>query len=115
MVDLINSIRSVRNLPNGRIDFLSVDGRARLQANQTLNFIDSPQHKIDEAHEELRKNDGDSEINTDSSGLKSSKKKTVKKKTVKKKTVKKKTAKKKTAKKKTAKKKTAKKKTAKKK
>lgn len=35
--DYLYSIYQVRQLPNGRIDFLSVDERARLHANMSLN------------------------------------------------------------------------------
>jgi len=36
----MDSIMRVRYLPNGRIDFLSVDEMARLNANTTGHFID---------------------------------------------------------------------------
>jgi len=36
----IDSLTRVRYLPNGRIDFLSVDESARLQANMTAQFDD---------------------------------------------------------------------------
>jgi len=36
----IASLTSVRSLPNGRIDFLSVNEMARLEANMTANFDD---------------------------------------------------------------------------
>jgi hypothetical protein len=39
--DYVHSLRSVRVLPNGRVDFLSVDESARLHANQITNMIDS--------------------------------------------------------------------------
>lgn len=35
---IIDSLTRVRYLPNGRIDFLSVDESARLQANMTAQF-----------------------------------------------------------------------------
>jgi hypothetical protein len=34
----VDSLVKVRSLPNGRIDFLSVDELARLQANSMANF-----------------------------------------------------------------------------
>lgn len=36
--DMVESILRVRRLPNGRIDFLSVDETARLQANMIHQF-----------------------------------------------------------------------------
>jgi len=36
--DMVESILRVRRLPNGRIDFLSVDETARLQANTIHQF-----------------------------------------------------------------------------
>lgn len=35
---VVSSLTSVRYLPNGRIDFLSVNESARLQANSNFNF-----------------------------------------------------------------------------
>jgi len=34
----LGSVSAVRSLPNGRLDFLSVDESARLTANMMLNF-----------------------------------------------------------------------------
>ncbi len=47
----MDSILRVRNLPNGRIDFLSVDEMARLDANTTGHFTD-------EFFEELKERQG---------------------------------------------------------
>ena len=38
----VESLMMVRNLPNGRIDFLSVDEMARLMANMMLKMADMP-------------------------------------------------------------------------
>ncbi len=39
-VETANSLLKVRYLPNGRIDFLSVNEMARLHANMSANFSD---------------------------------------------------------------------------
>ncbi|WP_336992020.1 AVAST type 1 anti-phage system protein Avs1c [Bacillus toyonensis] len=40
LVETVNSLLKVRYLPNGRIDFLSVNEMARLHANMSANFSD---------------------------------------------------------------------------
>ncbi|WP_404310642.1 AVAST type 1 anti-phage system protein Avs1c [Neorhodopirellula lusitana] len=57
MVDGMNSLRSVRNLPNGRIDFLSVNELARLNANSTLNFMETRRAEMEELFEETEESD----------------------------------------------------------
>lgn len=48
----LDSIRRVRFLPNGRIDFLSVDERARLNANMMANMSDGLfENEFKEYHE----------------------------------------------------------------
>lgn len=37
--NMAESLMRLRKLPNGRLDFLSVDEMARLQANMTLQFL----------------------------------------------------------------------------
>jgi hypothetical protein len=51
-------LQKIRYLPNGRIDFLSVNESARLQANMMLQFQG-------EAFEEIIKNQGDQEAPKD--------------------------------------------------
>lgn len=46
--DYIFSLRSVRKLPNGRLDCLSVNESARLHANQMVSMLDFPPFKSDE-------------------------------------------------------------------
>jgi hypothetical protein len=46
----LEGLARVRYLPNGRIDFLSVDESARLQANMTAQFDE-------EAFEQIQKED----------------------------------------------------------
>jgi len=38
---MVSSLTDVRYLPNGRIDFLSVNESARLEANSTVNFLEN--------------------------------------------------------------------------
>ena len=54
----IDGIIRVRPLPNGRIDFLSVDESARLQANMMNQFSD------ESFHEQLKEYKGQSETPT---------------------------------------------------
>jgi len=42
LVHALDGLEKVRFLPNGRVDFLSVDESARLQANTMNNFPDLP-------------------------------------------------------------------------
>lgn len=44
------SLLRLRLLPNGRLDFLSVDESARLQANMMLQFADLQNFPQDEEH-----------------------------------------------------------------
>ena len=43
VVHTLDGLERVRILPNGRVDFLSVDESARLQANTMNNFPDVPE------------------------------------------------------------------------
>lgn len=80
MVDGMNSLRYVRNLPNGRIDFLSVNELARLNANTTLSFMETRRAEMEEHFEEADKSD-----ETNQSPRKPVKSKATKKKATKKK------------------------------
>ncbi|WP_367011494.1 AVAST type 1 anti-phage system protein Avs1c, partial [Bremerella sp. JC817] len=55
MIELIDSLRRVRDLPNGRLDLLSIDERARLHANSTVTWLE------DGAFEAIRSESGISE------------------------------------------------------
>jgi hypothetical protein len=43
VIHTLDGLEKVRFLPNGRVDFLSVDESARLQANTMNNFPDFPE------------------------------------------------------------------------
>lgn len=47
-IDLMDSFLRVRYLPNGRVDFLSVDEMARLNANTTAHFTEELFEELEE-------------------------------------------------------------------
>jgi hypothetical protein len=59
----LDSLARVRFLPNGRIDFLSVDEMARLQANTTAQFDDKwfEEHLRDQGPAEQKRDADDSD------------------------------------------------------
>lgn len=72
----IHSLRSVRLLPNGRIDFLSVDEQARLNANMSLNMVVGPISEVIREQSNLRTtNEGDSNPLTKETSIELKKKK----------------------------------------
>lgn len=84
--DYLHSILSVRKLPNGRIDFLSVDERARLHANMSLNTMEGPLSDILREQSDLRTLDkGNNNVSMNITSTNSTKKKGAGKKTDKKK------------------------------